>query len=244
MFAEEAAEFDQQRLRRQGEDRKMANLARLDPLADLRHKLTVEVFPLKVPVLRLMILMRAAANFDIERAATIGRIAVGKHRRADLFVGDRQVMPADVGGIPQNVGRAVVVDRRDDFNASLVASLHRQQALFRVLIDCIDVDQFVVDVAEQHQVADVVGEQRRTNSVAARSRRGVGDDVRHEAEILVLGTGDQVPDQGFVASRILAPTAAFAQRIMRVSGESAFVRLFFGLAAGVAAFFGIRRRPL
>ena len=38
--------------------------------------------------------------------------------------------------------------------------------------------------------------------------------------------------------------AAFAQRIMRVSGESAFVRLFFGLAAGVAAFFGIRRRPL
>ena len=153
-----------------------------------------------------MILMRAAANFDIERAVTIGRIAVGKHRRADLLVGDWRVMPADIGGIPQNVGRAVVVDRRDDFNASLVVSLHRQQALFWVLIDCIDVDQFVVDVAEQHQVADVVGEQRRTNQVTARSRRGVGDDVRHEAEILVLGAGDQVPDQGFVASRILTPT--------------------------------------
>ena len=115
-------------------------------------------------------------------------------------------MAADVGSIAQNVGGAIVVDAGHDFDALFMGGLHRQQALFRVVVDSIDVDQLVMDVAEQHQIADVVGEQRRTNRVAARSRRRVGDDVRHEAEIFVFGTGDKVPDQGFVASRILTPT--------------------------------------
>jgi hypothetical protein len=47
-----------------------------------------------------------------------------------------------------------------------------------------------MNVTEQDQVIDVVGKQWRTNRVAARSRRGVGNDVRHEAKILVFGARD------------------------------------------------------
>jgi hypothetical protein len=63
----------------------------------------------------------------------------------------------------ENMGCAVLVDRHNDFHTPLMASLHYQQALFRVLVNSIDVDQFVVDVSEQHHVADFVGEQKRTD---------------------------------------------------------------------------------
>ena len=52
--------------------------------------------------------------------------------------------------------------------------------------ELVDVDQLVVDMAKQHQVGDIVGEQGRPHRVAARAAGRIGDDVGHEAELGVL----------------------------------------------------------
>ena len=74
-----------------------------------------------------------------------------------------------------------------------------------MLSDGVYVNQFVVDIAQQHQIVDVIGQERRANDVTAGPRGSVRHDVRHETEVLVFGAGDQVADQGLIAARVLTP---------------------------------------
>ena len=58
--------------------------------------------------------------------------------------------------VPQHVRRSVLLDRRDDVDPLLVCRLHCEEAILRMLIQSVDVDQFVMHIAQEHQVIDVV----------------------------------------------------------------------------------------
>jgi hypothetical protein len=137
----------------------MSDLARLNPLADLRRELPRKILPLERPEVGLMILVGVPAQLDVDRAAASSGIVIGEHRRIDLFIGDRRLVPTDIGGVAQNVGSAILIDRGDSLDAALMPRLHGQEAVFGMLILLIDVDKLVMHMVEQHQVVDVVREQ-------------------------------------------------------------------------------------
>jgi len=118
--AEQAAKLNEQGLRRKREDREMSDLARLNPLADLSRELPRKILPLERPELWLMILVGASAQLDVDRAAASSGIVIGEHRRTDLFIGDRRLVPADIGGVAQNVGSAILIDRGNSLGAALM----------------------------------------------------------------------------------------------------------------------------
>jgi hypothetical protein len=60
--AEQPAQFDRQRLRRQSENRQMPDLACFDARAHLCSKLPSEIFARYVPEFRLVVLETAPAN--------------------------------------------------------------------------------------------------------------------------------------------------------------------------------------
>jgi hypothetical protein len=58
--------------------------------------------------------------------------------------------------------------------------------------------------AEEHEIAQVLGERGRSNRISARAVGAVGDYVRDEAELPILAPGDQVADEFLVAPAVFA----------------------------------------
>ena len=120
-----------------------------------------------------------------------------------MLVSDREIVSADIRGIPQDVGGTVLVDPGHHLDAVFVRGFHRKQPFFGMPGDVVDIDELVMNVTEQHQIIDVVRQLRRPDRVAARAVGRVGDDMRDEPEIPVLGPRNQIANQVLVAARVL-----------------------------------------
>ena len=146
-------------------------------------------------------------------------------------------MAADVGSVAQYMGGAIGVHAGHDFDALFMRVLHRQQPSFRVVVDIVNVDQLVMDVAQKHEIGNVVGEKRRPDGIAARSRRRIGDDVGYKAEIFASAPETRSPIRDLLHPGYRQWPPAFAHRTVRVSWESALVRVPF-LRADAGFFIG------
>jgi len=105
---------------------------------------------------RFVILEAAASEGNVDHPAALSRVAVRQHGGADMLVGKRRMMAANIRRIAQDVGGAVFLDGGDRLDALLVRHLHGEQPLFGVAGHIVNVDELMVDVAEQHHIIDVV----------------------------------------------------------------------------------------
>lgn len=126
-------------------------------------------------------------------------------------------MGADIRGVAQDVRGAVLLDTGNRLDALFMRGLHREQPFLGVPRDIIDIDKLVMHVAEQHQIVDGVRQKRRADRVAAGAVRNVGDDMRHEAESLVLGPEIRSPIRSLLQPAYWHRPPAFAHTIIRVS---------------------------
>jgi hypothetical protein len=71
--------------------------------ARLTGKLAIKILALKIPEFGFVVLEAAACQRDIDDPSPLGRVAVGEHGGADMFVGDGGLMGADIRGVAQDV---------------------------------------------------------------------------------------------------------------------------------------------
>jgi hypothetical protein len=63
-----------------------------------------------------------------------------------------------------------------------------------------------MNVAQEKQVSDIIGQQRGAHRIAPGAFGCLGHDVRHEAEVPIFRPRDQIADQQLVAAAVLAST--------------------------------------
>ena len=164
---EEPPELDEQRLWCQGEEGEVAEVADVEAIADLTIELPAEIGDLELPIFDLVIAVIDAVHVEGDRLA-LGGIARRQHRRLGTIEVDRVIVLADPGAVKDDMARPIFIDLGDRLNPRLVPALHVEEDRRGVAADGLPVDQPVVRVAHQHEVGNVVGEERRAKRIAAR----------------------------------------------------------------------------
>jgi len=115
----------------------------------------------------------------------------------------------DVRTVQKNVTLAIRPERPDKLDAGFMASLHVPQQFDGMARNIDLVDLPMMDVAEQHQIADIALQLLRKHRIAARPIGFIRDDVRNVGGV-ELGLGDIVLPKRSVAPVVLAPAGRLA----------------------------------
>ena len=172
--SEQCAEPDEQRLRCDGEDREMGDVATVDSPSHLRV-FGVEAVGLCLPEQRSRLFGKWAVAIAEFNGVVFGGIAVWKHRIGRLPVMQWRAVVADIRVEEQDVTALVGADFGDAGDALLVRPLPFLQHGRGVALLCpflVDVD--VATAAYEHQILDVVERPSCHSPIAARARGAEG----------------------------------------------------------------------
>ncbi|SJM35582.1 hypothetical protein BQ8482_800005 [Mesorhizobium delmotii] len=110
---------------------------------------------------------------------------------------------------------AIRLDAACQANPLFVLLLHEEQKLLRMIVRRFIIDQAMVLGAEEHQVRNILGEQRGPDRMTACAIGGVRHDMRNETEHFVFFARQQFTDEFAVAAAILtAPCRPCPERTL------------------------------
>ena len=181
----------------------MTNLLPLYTTTNPDGELSPQICLLSVPKRGLVILIRVAEKLEINCLIACGMV-VGRHCSEDRLRGDESFIVSDAGAKANDVRGAFLINGCNGGDARFVLALHANQLRFRVVWKCVDVDEFVVLGAQQHEVLQVLREKRRTDGIASGTVWHICDNVRDEAEFCVPVARHEIPDEIIVATAVLA----------------------------------------